>query len=333
MIRLAPVLLACFLLLTRTASAVAQGMAGQPAPDFPPGTFSDGGQYRLSDLKGKVVVLFFFESKCPRCRASIPERTAVVKAMQGKPVLFLAVGANINQAEALKYQRETGLAMPIFADGLGTMQARYGFKISLQNIWQMRVIGPDGIVRDYNMTVEAINKVLDKVMIERKFNVADYNPKLSPVVECFEFDQYVLGLRALAPLRQSANKPLAESALKLFEVAKTEGEKWKTEAAAAAASEPLKAYDLYSKIANAFLTDELGKAASASAKKLATDEKIATELAGRKAFAQLNLGQTTALNRQSVLQSCQIIAKKYPGTPTADRATEFAKELGELIKK
>jgi len=35
---------------------------GQSAPDFPPGPFTDGGHYQLSDFKGKVLVLYFFES-------------------------------------------------------------------------------------------------------------------------------------------------------------------------------------------------------------------------------------------------------------------------------
>jgi hypothetical protein len=54
-------LAACGLLLSLPVSAQAQGMFGQAAPDFPPGAFSDSGSYRLSDLQGKIVVLYFFE--------------------------------------------------------------------------------------------------------------------------------------------------------------------------------------------------------------------------------------------------------------------------------
>lgn len=35
---------------------------GETAPDFPPGVFTDGNQYRLSDFKGKVVFLYFYEA-------------------------------------------------------------------------------------------------------------------------------------------------------------------------------------------------------------------------------------------------------------------------------
>ena len=37
------------------------GRAGEQAPDFPPGEFSDGGRYSLEDLRGKAVVLYLYE--------------------------------------------------------------------------------------------------------------------------------------------------------------------------------------------------------------------------------------------------------------------------------
>jgi hypothetical protein len=54
-------LLSCVLLLSAAAPAQAQGNFGQAAPDFPPGPFTDSGSYRLSGLRGKIVVLYFFE--------------------------------------------------------------------------------------------------------------------------------------------------------------------------------------------------------------------------------------------------------------------------------
>src|SRR5438045_2169477 len=81
----------------------AQGPAGKNEPrDFPPGAFSDGNTYRLADLKGKVVVLHFFEPQCPVCRAAAPEKNELVKSLAGQPVKFLAIGVNINLNEAVQ---------------------------------------------------------------------------------------------------------------------------------------------------------------------------------------------------------------------------------------
>lgn len=51
---------AATLLLCLTAARGA-GNAGEQAADFPPGEFTDGGRYSLEDLRGKAVVLYFYE--------------------------------------------------------------------------------------------------------------------------------------------------------------------------------------------------------------------------------------------------------------------------------
>ena len=58
-----PGLTAAAVLLLCLVATVARGAgkAGEEAPDFPPGEFTDGGRYALADLRGKAVVLYFYE--------------------------------------------------------------------------------------------------------------------------------------------------------------------------------------------------------------------------------------------------------------------------------
>lgn len=57
-----PVRVMSLLLLCLAApAALAAGNAGEEAADFPPGQFTDGGSYSLADLRGKAVVLYFYE--------------------------------------------------------------------------------------------------------------------------------------------------------------------------------------------------------------------------------------------------------------------------------
>ena len=44
------------------APTTVQIRPGAAAPDFPPGIFTDGGQYSMEDFKGKVLALYFFEA-------------------------------------------------------------------------------------------------------------------------------------------------------------------------------------------------------------------------------------------------------------------------------
>jgi hypothetical protein len=50
------------LLLAAVGTSAAQVRFGEPASDFPPGTFADGKSYSLADFHGGVVVLYFFEA-------------------------------------------------------------------------------------------------------------------------------------------------------------------------------------------------------------------------------------------------------------------------------
>lgn len=67
-------------------------VAGTPAPDFT-ATDKDGKAVQLSELRGKVVVVDFWASWCPPCRASMPHSQEVTKKLQdeGQPVMLLAV--------------------------------------------------------------------------------------------------------------------------------------------------------------------------------------------------------------------------------------------------
>jgi peroxiredoxin len=310
-----------------SAAAGQPPQPGEPAPDFPVGVFTDGKSYSLADLRGKAVVLFFFEKDCPTCKGSIPERNAVVKEFEGRPVKFVAVAAGDPFGAAVSYGLGTNLRMPIFADNLGLMEARYGQKISLQNIWQFRVIGPDGKLVGYNMDKATIERALKGAAW--KFDPADYHPKVKPAAEALEFNQWETGLKLLAPLRKSGTKAVAESATKLYDAAKAEADGWKAEADAAAGSEPVKAYDLYAKLATLFPAEPAGKAAAGPKRQLESSKAVAAELAARKAFVPLQKSLLAAVpaHRPEAARQLKTFATKHTGTPTGDRAAALATEL------
>lgn len=70
---------------------------GQPAPDFAFIT-TDGKAMRLTDLKGSVVLLDFWASWCGPCIAEIPHTKKLEEKFSGKPVVFLAVSIDEDEA-------------------------------------------------------------------------------------------------------------------------------------------------------------------------------------------------------------------------------------------
>ena len=313
--------------LCLTLSARGAGNYGEMAPEFPPGAFTDGQKYQLSDFAGKVVVLFFYEKDCPGCRRLIPQRNEVVRQYEGKPVKFFAVAAGDTLPQARSYAGSTRLAMPVFADSLSLMERRYGMSISLQNIYQFRVIGPDGKVAGYRMEPADIDKALQRVQL--KYDPEQYHPRLRPALEMFEWNQHAAGMKLLRPMLNHADAELAASANKLLESIKEEANEWLSEADAAAEEDPLLAFDLYSKVSSALMPDELAKQAAEKARKLQTHEQVKAELEARKMFERVSgaLAAATPKPADAIKFAAEIV-RKYPDTPTGQKAQALQAELG-----
>lgn len=63
---------------------------GEPAPDFET-TDINGKTVKLSDLKGKIVVINFWFTTCPPCVAEIPELNKIASKYKKSSVEFLAI--------------------------------------------------------------------------------------------------------------------------------------------------------------------------------------------------------------------------------------------------
>ncbi len=99
-------------------------LVGGPAPDFSLDTFK-GETVRLSDLRGKTVLLDFWASWCLPCRAEARELEAAWKR-QGDDVVFLGINIQDSKAEALKFIDEFGITFLNGQDADGKVSVDYG---------------------------------------------------------------------------------------------------------------------------------------------------------------------------------------------------------------
>lgn len=97
---------------------------GFAAPDFTLETHG-GETVSLADLRGQVVLVNFWATWCPPCRAEMPAIQQVYEAYRDQGFTVLAVDVQENEAQVATFVRESGLSFPILFDRDGSVSARY----------------------------------------------------------------------------------------------------------------------------------------------------------------------------------------------------------------
>jgi peroxiredoxin len=92
---------------------------GQVAPDIE-GHDLEGKPLRLSDYRGKVVLLVYWGTWCGPCMAAVPEHAALLQRMDGKPFAIVGVNSDADAASAHKIGTEKGITWRSWWDGGGT---------------------------------------------------------------------------------------------------------------------------------------------------------------------------------------------------------------------
>jgi peroxiredoxin len=120
--------------------------AGFAAPDFTLQT-RDGETIALADLRGPVVLLNFWATWCPPCRAEMPAIQDVYDGYQDQGFTVLAVDVGEGDAQVASFADERGLTFPILMDGDGTVSRRYQVRAMPSTFF----IDQDGIIREVTL--------------------------------------------------------------------------------------------------------------------------------------------------------------------------------------
>lgn len=104
------------LLMPNTGKTAGLGVPiGEAAPDFELQTI-EGKSYRLSDLKGKPVMINFWATWCPPCRAEMPAMQEAFKEFEAEGFTILAVNLNESDVAIKSFIDRYGLTFPIVVD-------------------------------------------------------------------------------------------------------------------------------------------------------------------------------------------------------------------------
>lgn len=104
--------------------------AGRPLPGETAPTFSasdiEGGEFRLQDFRGEVVVLNFWATWCPQCEDEIPAFETVWREVAAEGVQFVGVAMNDSASAVSAVANEQGITFPLIVEEESQITSAYG---------------------------------------------------------------------------------------------------------------------------------------------------------------------------------------------------------------
>jgi RNA polymerase sigma factor (sigma-70 family) len=139
-------------------------VAGKPAPEIS-GVSFDGKPLKLSDYRGKVVVLVFWGTWCGPCMREVPRERELAERLKDKP--FALLGVNCDQdkqaaATAIKSERMTWPNWHDGAAGEGPIAKRY----HIRSYPTLFVIDGQGIIRHKQAIGTGLDMAVDALLKE-----------------------------------------------------------------------------------------------------------------------------------------------------------------------
>ena len=119
---------------------------GRAAPDFLLAT-PDGGMLRLSDLRGKPLLVNFWASWCTPCRQEMPEIVRAYNARKRDAFTVVGVDLQENAGQVRDFAHEFGMTFPLVIDSNGGVGDAWHIGGPVQGIPTTYFLDASGVVQ------------------------------------------------------------------------------------------------------------------------------------------------------------------------------------------
>ncbi len=131
--------------------------------DFRLPTLTEGKSERLADHKGKVILLDFWATWCPPCRAELPILQDINREFADKGLVFLAVNLMEDRQKVADFLKEQKLDIPVVLDSDGAVGTAY----QADALPTLYLIGKDGKVLEHKVGFDADNEDKARADLEK----------------------------------------------------------------------------------------------------------------------------------------------------------------------
>jgi len=153
-----------FLVRFRLAQTSAVSV-GQPAPEIACEDL-EGKERKLSDYKGKIVVLHFWATWCPPCVEKIPQLAKLAAQHEKEPFCVLGVNYDRDREAASKFVKQKNITWASWwAIAMG--ESMGGWFVDGRSAPDVLVLDHAGVLRYHGVEGAALDKAVDALLQER----------------------------------------------------------------------------------------------------------------------------------------------------------------------